>query len=81
MRQTPLNTGKFNREGGTYLKIALKKCELVKCGNITLFVDLKFHGKHFITHSLLFTFTELLPSILRRENTLNMLFLYQCRKR
>lgn len=40
--QTPWSIGKVKREGGTHLKIALIKCELVRQGNITLFVELTF---------------------------------------
>lgn len=40
--QTPWSIDKVNREGGTHLKIALIKCELVKRRNITLFVERNF---------------------------------------
>ena len=36
-----MSTGKVNREGGTHLKIALIKCELVQGRNITLFGELQ----------------------------------------
>lgn len=58
VRQTPLSTGKVNRKGSTQLKISLIKRELVKRRNITLFVELKLHGKHFIAHFIPFTLTE-----------------------
>ena len=39
--QAPMSTGKVNREGGTHLKIALIKRELVQGRNITLFGELQ----------------------------------------